>query len=156
MRRLRTTCWFAQTVLERRWYETADRRSTALASARRSRKTSTAGETHFLSSVSSIQHVMVSFVVFSQGHAALTPPALLLYGRSIYIFRLFIAVTSQLNYFPCASPGLSTSRGTTGNATCSPSTASPTARRSRPTSTSLCTKKKVNPRHCPRESCSFS
>lgn len=43
MRRRRVTCWFAQTVSPL-WYETADRRNTAPASAKRSRRTSTAGE----------------------------------------------------------------------------------------------------------------
>ena len=49
MRRPRITCWFARTALSPPWYETADRRSTAPASARRSRKTSAAGELRFLS-----------------------------------------------------------------------------------------------------------
>lgn len=62
--------------------------------------------------------------------------------HSIYIFLLFI-IWSSLNYFLRASSGLSTSSGATGNATCFPLTASPTVCRSRPTSTLLCTKKKV-------------
>lgn len=81
-----------------------------------------------------IQHMVSSWT--------LTPP-LLPCGRSIYIFLLFI-ICSSLNYFPCVPTGLSTFSGTTGNATCSPLTASPTACRSRPTSTLLCMKKKVN------------
>lgn len=63
--------------------------------------------------------------------------------RSIYIFLLFI-IGSSLNCFPCAPAGLLTFKGTTGNATCFPLTASPTVWRRRPTSTLLCTKKKVS------------
>lgn len=48
MRRLTTTCWFAQTVLSPLWYETVDRRNTAPESARRWRKISTAGNFHFV------------------------------------------------------------------------------------------------------------
>lgn len=71
-----------------------------------------------------------------------TPP-LLLCRHCIYIFLLFI-ICSSLSYFPCVSTGLSTSNGTTGNATCFPLTVSPMVCRSRPTSTLLCMKKKVN------------
>lgn len=62
---------------------------------------------------------------------------------SIYIFSLFI-IGSSLNDFPGLSAGLSTFSGTTGNATCFPSTASPMAPRGSPTSTSPCMKKKVH------------
>lgn len=78
-----------------------------------------------------------------ESNAPLIPP-LPLCSRSIYIFLLFI-IRSSRNYFPyVVSTGLSTSIGTTGNATCFPSTASPMVRRSRPTPTSLCMKKKVH------------
>lgn len=71
------------------------------------------------------------------------PLPLLLCRCSIYIFLLFI-ICPSLNDFPCVSTGLSTFSGITGNATCFPLTGSPTVRRSRPTLTLLCMKKKVN------------
>lgn len=48
MKRLRTICWFAQTVISSQWCETAAHRSTAPENARKSRETSTAGESFFL------------------------------------------------------------------------------------------------------------
>lgn len=130
MRRLRVTCWFAQTALSPLWYETAGRRNTAPASARRWRKTSTAGELHFPKNP-------------ARGFFMATFPSLLLCTRTIYIFSVFIN-SSSLNYFLCASAGLSTFNGTTGNATCFPLTVSATVCRSRPTSALLCMKKKVS------------
>lgn len=47
MRRVKVTCWFAQTALSPLWLEAAGRWKTAPASARRSRKTSTAGQLPF-------------------------------------------------------------------------------------------------------------
>lgn len=64
-------------------------------------------------------------------------------SHSIYIFSLFI-ISSSLNYFPLVSAGLSTFSGTTGNATCFLLTVSPTGCRGRPTSTTLCMKKRVS------------
>lgn len=124
-RRLRATCWFAQTALSHIWYETAGHRSTAPKSARRSRKTSTVGGSHFFLLLSCLW-IPASFI-----------------SLSIYIFLLFITGSSP-NYFPCVPTGLSTFKGTTGNATCFLLTASPTVWRRRPTSTSHCMKKKVN------------
>lgn len=95
----------------------------------------------------SCRWVMVFFLCFSEAQhrvsswpctVPLTPPLLL----CIYIFLLFI-ICSSLNYFLCVSTGLSTFKGTTGNATCFPLTVSPMVCRSRPTSTLLCMKKKV-------------
>lgn len=77
-----------------------------------------------------------------RGNVSLISP-LLPRSRSIYIFLLFI-IWSSLSYFPYVSTELSTFNGTTRNATCFPSTASPTVRRGRPTPTSLCMKKKVH------------
>lgn len=67
--------------------------------------------------------------------------------RADAVFTYFpcLSFAHLANCFPCASlqTGLSTFIGTTGNATCFPSTASATAPRGSPASTSPCTRKKV-------------
>lgn len=133
MKRQSITCWFVRTALSERWYETADRRSTAPASARKSRKTSAAGEKPSLSF--SAEHFSEPCFLNS-----LAFPGQIKY---LHIFWVFI-IWSSFNDFPCVSTGPSTFIGTTGNATCFPLTVSPMALRSSQMPTLLCTKKKVN------------
>lgn len=80
MKRLRTICWFAQTVISSQWCETAAHRSTAPENARKSRETSTAGESFFLIP----QSLQVSY---SSGN---------IYMFGFFFFGVYHLVTYQL------------------------------------------------------------
>ena len=90
-RRPRATCWFARTVLGPRWCGTADRRNTAPESARRSRKTSTAGESLLLSLYTKPSTFFFSsFFIPSSMDAIFTYFCSLSFGHLSTISRVFL------------------------------------------------------------------
>lgn len=121
MKRLRTICWFAQTAVSSQWCEMDAHRSTAPENARRSRETSTAGESYLLFPGT----LRVSYFVCS-----------------VCLCAVYHLAICQL--LPPVPAELSTFKGTTGSATCFRLTVLPKVCRSRPTLASLCMKKKVS------------
>lgn len=127
MRRQRTTCWFAQTVLRPLGFETVDHRSTVRKSAKKSRRT--AGK------------ILVQLFFMPDS-------CLLKLSCCVVTQYLHISVVGHLW---CASlcflTGLSTFKGTAGNATCFPLTVSAMVCRSRAMLTLRCMRKKVTVPH---------
>lgn len=133
MKRLKATCWFAQTVLSSHWYEPATQRNAVPGNAKW-RKTSTAGELYFVP-------VFISFP--AHGFFITRFPQSSCCPSGIYTYLLFYQLFISQVLPGCFSEPLTFS-GTARNATCFLLTVSPTTCRSRPTSTLLYMKKKVN------------
>lgn len=133
MKRLKATCWFAQTFLSSHWYEPATQRNAVPGNAKW-RKTSTAGELY----------LVPVFIWFpAHGFFITRFPQSSCCPSGIYTFFLFYQLFISQVLPGCFSEPLTFS-GTARNATCFLLTVSPTMCRSRPTSTLLYTKKKVN------------
>lgn len=127
MKRPKAIYWSARTARWRRWYKRAARRNTAPESAWSWRKNSAAGESQF----SEVFKFLRSGILPSMCLLVFTYSRCLSFGHLSSTSLVLLA-------------GLSAFKGTTGNATCFLLTVSPTVCRSRPTSTSLCMKRKVN------------